>query len=142
VQDVQLADVSIEDLLERAEASSTNTQIGKATSMIRLKLPRDGWYPARPLYDWCAEEGIGARTVDRARSKLELDSKKTKTTPAEAMWRWPGSPDTDKSYVGSVVSVGSDGSGHDRHDRQDRQDGENTCRVRVESDQQVLGEGA
>ena len=139
VQDVQLADVSIEDLLERTEASSTNTQIGKATSMIRLKLPRDGWYPARPLYDWCAAEGIGPRTVDRAKSKLELESKKTKTTPAEALWRWPGSPDTDQSYVQTVGSDGSDGSGHDRQDRQDR---ENTCRVRVESDQQVLGEGA
>jgi len=118
VQDIQYGQMTADDLIG-VDAPKDDTQIGRACSLIRLRLPRDGWYPARPLYDWCAEEGIKERTVERAKAKLELESKKTPTVPPEALWRWPGSPDNEKSYVGTDGFDGFDGSKGDIPDKPD-----------------------
>ncbi len=73
VQDIQFGELAVEDLVGSEPEKVDHSQVGQASSMIRLKLPVDGqWHLARPIIDACAEEGLSERTVKRAKVKLGL----------------------------------------------------------------------
>ena len=118
VQAIQFGELAVEDLVGSEPEKVDHSQVGQASSMIRLKLPVDGqWHLARPIIDACAEEGLSERTVKRAKVKLGLEHSKTKTVPAEALWRWP-----DGTSEGSTLDVPSGLSDLSRGDRGDTKD--------------------
>lgn len=100
--------LTVEDLIGDTAAVQEHSKTREAVEIIEALVPKDGqWHPAKPTFDACDGEGIGERTVKRAKQRLRLDHRRTETFPATMEWRWPTSGDTDVSYPNGVPSVPS-----------------------------------
>jgi hypothetical protein len=67
----------------------TYSKVGDACEIIRALLPDDHqWHAVKPIFDVCAERGIGERTVERAKARLSIGHRRRATFPASFEWRW------------------------------------------------------
>jgi hypothetical protein len=122
--------LTVEDLIGDTAAVQEHSKTREAVEIIEALIPKDGqWHPAKPTYDACDGEGIGERTVKRAKQRLRLDHRRTETFPATVEWRWPASGDTDRTPLNGVPTVPSvpteKSPRSSSEDTQDTQDTEN-----------------
>jgi hypothetical protein len=123
--------LTVDDLIGDTAAVQEHSKTREAVEIIEALVPKDGqWHPAKPTFDACDGEGIGERTVKRAKQRLRLDHRRTETFPATVEWRWPATGDTDVSSLNGVPAVTSvpteKGPRSSSEDTQDTEDADNT----------------
>lgn len=116
VANVTSGDMTVDDLLAANGGPYVgHTQVRDASEIIESLLPQDGaWHPAKPIIDACAEHDLDVRTAQRARGRLGVEHRRTRTFPAAVEWRWPPTEDTHTSSDSAVASVASVASGEAR----------------------------
>lgn len=127
------SELQVDDLIGDEPKRAEHSQTADACEIIEALLPRDGdWHPAKPIFEACAEENIGERTVKRAKERLDVEHRRTTTFPAAVEWRWL-TQDTVRTRDQAVPSVPSvpTANGHDpsrcsSEDTQDSQDSPDT----------------
>ena len=128
-------DMTVDELIDTTGAKTAeHSKVGEAVEIIEALLPKDGeWHLAAPIYEACATEDIEKRTVQRAKTRLELDQRRASTFQAPSEWRWPHATPhaTSENGVASVASVASanapENYTHDTHDTLDTENDSRQC---------------
>lgn len=128
-----VGDLTVDDLVGEEPKTREHTQVADACEIIEALLPRDGsWHLAKPIYEACAAEEIGERTVKRAKQRLSIEHRRLQAFQAPVEWCWPATQDAHRTPAESVPTVPtvSSTNGHkpirsSSEDTQDTQDSEN-----------------
>lgn len=90
-QSFAIGNLTADDLIGRDKATlEASSDVSEACDIIDALLPHDAkWHPAKPIIEACAENNIDERTAQRAKVKLGVQHRRTKTFPAAVEWRWP-----------------------------------------------------
>jgi len=120
VTGVELGELTIDDLV-KPDAADLHSKINDACEIIEALLPRDDdWHPAVDIYKAAEGEGIGERTVKRAKERLDIEHKRTATFPASTLWRWLSGH--SNPLVSTVVTVPTVLTTNPTQDTQDTHD--------------------
>jgi hypothetical protein len=130
--------LTVDDLIGDERAVREQGKIRDAAEIVEALLPKDGlWHETKSIYAACEGEKLDERTVQRAKQRLRIDHRRTKTFQATTEWRWR-TADAAPTCVNGVASVGTvataialDGPNSGSDDTHDSNDTENTRRERV-----------
>jgi hypothetical protein len=111
--DFRTSSLTADDLIKPdATKADEHSQVADACAAIEALLPRDGdWHSPDHIYTACAKDGINKRTVQRAKTKLGVEHRRTPEFNGATQWRW-GSAATLATTSGSpgLLSTASAGT--------------------------------